>query len=41
MMDENELYKTLNEAGLDFDILEVFDNSVWVKFDIEKESKNG
>jgi hypothetical protein len=36
-----ELYEILEKANLDFDVIEIFEGSIWLKIDIEdEESEN-
>ena len=31
-----ELYEMLNKAGIDFDVVEIFEGSRWLKFEVDE-----
>ena len=37
-MTPQELYDLLDKAGLDYEVVEVFEGSRWVRFDVEEET---
>jgi hypothetical protein len=32
-----ELYEALNKADLDYDVIEIFEGSCWLKFEVDEE----
>jgi hypothetical protein len=36
-MSEQELYEALSKAGFDFEIMQIFEDSVWLRFNIDRE----
>jgi len=39
-MTPQELYELLDKAGLDYDVVEVFEGIRWIRFDVEEEEEN-
>ena len=39
-MTPQELYELLDKAGLDYEVVEVFEGIRWIRFDIEEEEEN-
>ena len=37
-MTPQELYELLDKAGLDFEVVEVFEGIRWIRFDVEEET---
>ena len=37
-MTAQELYELLDKAGLDYEVVEVFEGARWIRFDIEEET---
>ena len=37
-MTPQELYELLDKAGLDYEVVEVFEGARWIRFDIEEET---
>ena len=37
-MTPKELYELLDKAGLDYDVVEVFEGIRWIRFDVEEET---
>ena len=37
-MTPQELYELLDKAGLDYDVVEVFEGIRWIRFDVEEET---
>ena len=37
-MTPQELYELLDKAGLDYEVVEVFNGIRWIRFDIEEET---
>lgn len=35
-----ELYEKLNQAGIEFDVMEIFEGARWLKFDVDEEEEN-
>ena len=39
-MTPQELYELLDKAGLDYEVVEVFNGIRWIRFDVEEEEEN-
>jgi hypothetical protein len=39
-MTPQELYELLDKAGLDYEVVEVFEGIRWIRFDVEEEEEN-
>ncbi len=39
-MTPQELYELLDKAGLDYEVVEVFEGVRWIRFDVEEEEEN-
>jgi len=39
-MTAQELYELLDKAGLDYEVVEVFEGARWIRFDVEEEEEN-
>ena len=39
-MTPQELYELLDKAGLDYDVVEVFEGIRWIRIDVEEEEEN-
>jgi hypothetical protein len=39
-MTPQELYELLDKAGLDYEVVEVFEGARWIRFDVEEEEEN-
>ena len=37
-MTPQELYELLDKAGLDYEVVEVFEGVRWIRFDVEEET---
>jgi hypothetical protein len=37
-MTPQELYELLDKAGLDYEVVEVFEGIRWIRFDVEEET---
>ena len=37
-MTAQELYELLDKAGLDYEVVEVFNGTRWIRFDVEEET---
>ena len=37
-MTAQELYELLDKAGLDYEVVEVFEGIRWIRFDVEEET---
>ena len=37
-MTAQELYELLDKAGLDYEVVEVFEGVRWIRFDVEEET---
>jgi hypothetical protein len=37
-MTPQELYELLDKAGLDYEVVEVFEGARWIRFDVEEET---
>ena len=37
-MTAQELYELLDKAGLDYEVVEVFEGARWIRFDVEEET---
>ena len=37
-MTPQELYELLDKAGLDYEVVEVFEGLRWIRFDVEEET---
>lgn len=38
-MTENELYTAMNKAGIDFEVVEMFEGARWLRIDVDETSK--
>jgi hypothetical protein len=38
-MTENELYTAMNKAGIDFEVVEIFEGARWLRIDVDETSK--
>ena len=38
-MTPQELYELLDKAGLDYEVVEVFEGARWIRFDVEEEEE--
>ena len=39
-MTPQDLYELLDKAGLDYEVVEVFEGARWIRFDVEEEEEN-
>jgi len=39
-MTPQKLYELLDKAGLDYEVVEVFEGVRWIRFDVEEEEEN-
>jgi hypothetical protein len=39
-MTPQELYKILDDAGLDYEVVEVFEGARWIRFIVDEEETN-